>query len=64
MEICPACISKYNSTREKQIILNDTKCRKRRLALSCSKKIIYIIIWNNFKMVLEQLLPRKIATQP
>ena len=38
MVICWAYISKYNSTREKQI-LNNIKCRKRSLALSWSKKL-------------------------
>ena len=29
--------------------INDCKRRKRRMAVSCSEKIICIIIWNNFK---------------
>ena len=43
-EILPAYISKHNWTFEKQInCLNDSKRRKRRMALSCSKNIICII---------------------
>ena len=37
-EICPAYISNINSNFEKQIIINDSKRRKRRMALSCSKE--------------------------
>ena len=37
-EILPAYISEHNSTREKQIILLMIRNKKRRTALSCSKK--------------------------
>ena len=48
-EICSADISEINSNCEKQIILfNESKQRKRRLALSCSEKTICIITWYNF----------------
>ena len=40
-EICPAYTSKINSNCEKKNYLNDSKRRKRRLVLSCSKKTIY-----------------------
>ena len=35
-QIFLAHISKHNSTREKQMIFNNSKRRKRRMALSCS----------------------------
>ena len=46
-EICPAYILKINSHCEKLILinnsLNDSKFRKRRLALSCSKKLSVLL---------------------
>ena len=49
-EILPAYISKHNSSCEKQISLSDdSKQRKRRIALSCSKKLVCIIERNNIE---------------
>ena len=49
-EILPAYISEHNSTREKQIILLMIRNKKRRTALSCSKKkFVYIIKRSNIK---------------
>ena len=39
MEICPASISKISSNCKNNNFFDDTKQRKRRLALSCSKKL-------------------------
>ena len=51
-EIYPAYIGKHNSTPEKQIILlMIPKQRKRKMTLSCCKKIICIIAWNNCKNI-------------
>ena len=38
-ENCPAYISKINSNCEKNNSINDSKRRKSRMALSCSKKL-------------------------
>ena len=47
-EICPAYFSKINSNfGEKNNSINDSKWRKRKMALSCSKKIVYTIRKNN-----------------
>ena len=49
-EICPAYISKINSNcKKKNYSINDSKRRKRRTVLSCSKKTVYIIKRNNIK---------------
>ena len=49
-EPCPAYISKINSNCEKlNNSFNDSKPRKRKLALSCSKRTIGIITRNTFK---------------
>ena len=48
-EIYPASISKHNPCKTNNSI-NDSKRRKRRMTLSCSKKFIRIIKWNNFKI--------------
>ena len=42
-------VSKINSNCEKKNSVNDFKRRKKRMTLSCSKKIVSIITWNNFK---------------
>ena len=38
-EILPAFISKHNSTQEKNISINDSKWRKRRMTLSAVEKL-------------------------
>ena len=48
-EILPAYISNHNSIHEKQIIFIDNSKRRKRLALSCSKKKFSIIIPKHFK---------------
>ena len=48
-EICPSYIPKINSSFEKQIILIIIPDDKKGMASSCSKTIISIITWNNFK---------------
>ena len=47
-EICPAHISKCIWNCEKKCI-NDSKRRKRRMALSCSKKTVYTIKRSSIK---------------
>ena len=47
-EICPGYISK-NQIVKNIILLMISNEEKRKLALSCSKKIICIFTWNNFK---------------
>ena len=56
-EILPAYISNNISSHEKHNSLNDSKRRKRRMALSCSKRIFYIIKRNNIKTSWGFLLP-------
>ena len=41
--MCPSYISKINSNCEKKNYINDSKRRKKRMALSCSKKTIHIV---------------------
>ena len=41
--MCPSYISKINSNCEKKNSINDSKRRKQRMALSCSKRTIHIV---------------------
>ena len=65
-EILPVYISKHNAWKTNNSI-NDSKQRKRRMALSCSKKAIYIIKGNNIMVIFLAgivflLLEQKIST--
>ena len=48
-EICPAYISKFIWNCEKKDPINDSKRRKRKMALSCSKKTVCTIKRSNIK---------------
>ena len=48
-EIDPAYISKIDSNCGKKNYINDSKQRKRRMALSCSKNVDYFIKRSNMK---------------
>ena len=49
-EMCAVYILKLSSNCEKtNNSINDSKQRKERMTLFCSKRIIYIITWNNFE---------------